>query len=168
MKVMIFEPNIEGHHFPFLARLVSAINDLGLSPVLVLDRRAPASEMYRQYLTPISRNFILDACIEPMSFSPATGLRELLPQFFRSLNRHQPEHTYIPSADIIFPWLVMACATRAFRLAPGLEIETVLVHGRALASRPGISQKRRFLDSVARLAAAKSPSVTLQVKRVLM
>src|SRR3954462_12188187 len=102
MRILIFEPNHEGHRLHYVSRLVrplALLADAGIHTTVALTPTSLASREYAVHLKPSERQFQLhpiDLRNHPSALRSAAGAASALSEAVRHT---RPDYLYIPCAD---------------------------------------------------------------------
>ena len=156
MRVLVFEPDYKGHRLTYLRRILPELAALANRVIVVLDHDAPASLEYKEQLAGIRDHFELDASVKPGVRFKGMKLAEWnLDVLGRVIDRHKPDHVYLPMADGITQLAGMRALYGRRTIAKGLECEALLFHGRIGYS--GLSMADRLKNQIAWLTLPHSP-----------
>ncbi len=158
MKVLIYEPHVEGHYFMFLKFLVPAIAALGVRPILLISQDSPTSEEFKEFLEPIGDLCQIIPCLEAIRPRSLVSLRDHLPAFWKSFRKYRPDHVYVPSADLILPWLGIFAAARLLKIPRGTEIECTVINSRVFYSAQGTGAREVVRNRIFRMGVAVAPA----------
>jgi glycosyltransferase involved in cell wall biosynthesis len=123
MHLMIFDPHERGHYFTYVRYLLRGAQHAH-TVTLVLGNGVTQSVPFRQQLEPNLDRTRVDAAIRNQSWRDG---RSLLEDFAAACQRHQPDHIWVPSGDL----LLRRCNTNyllgKFKFAAGVEAECGLI-----------------------------------------
>ncbi|MEM9109527.1 MAG: glycosyltransferase [Planctomycetota bacterium] len=110
MKLLFYEPDHNGHHFPYLARMLPGFIDPRFELCLATKPSALASDQYERFLKPFEQHLTLyPECAEFKGSSIRTAAHRA--REIRQLQRrHNIQHTFVAYADGV--WQILAA--RAF------------------------------------------------------
>ncbi len=123
MHLLIFDPHDRGHYLTFVRYMVES--DICVDRVTVaLHQRIADSEAFRIQLQPYLRNVEVSAAIGPGNYGNA-GM--LFQDLCSTINRHKPDHVWIPSGDIFSQWSCISRMLFSGLSRRGIEIECGLI-----------------------------------------
>jgi len=129
MKLLFYEPNHSGHHFPYLARMLPGFFDLPIEIVLATTEEGAASPEYAANLAPLADRFTLDARCAPPSELKTDTARQRATELVEVAKDMAADHVFVAYADGL--WQIMAM--RRMRLGklfePGVGVEGILYRG---------------------------------------
>ncbi len=148
MHVLIFEPAHGGHHFVYLRHYLAGLADTPARITLVTHDQATATTEYASLLADRAAHFDLDDVLNPPSGSPLHKARQRAAWLQQAVDRHRPDHVWMPYADGLAPLLSLTGRPR-----PGpahrLRSETVFHHSRFAYHNTTFKQR-----AITRLTAA--------------
>lgn len=129
MRVLIVEPDLTGHHAPYLRLFLEAISELQQTAVVLTSREARRMPQYAIHLENIADRYVWDDRLDP----PAPSLsrtRRLYRELIPAIVRHQADQVWVPYADFLTKY-VGARAAIGFppRWPQGVETEGLLFRG---------------------------------------
>jgi glycosyltransferase involved in cell wall biosynthesis len=99
VRVLIFEPDFEGHHFLYAALTSEAMLEVGARVVLVTSKAAPASRPFELFLAPLRGRIEIDASLPNAAAGNVAIARQRFADLRGSIAHHRPEYVCIPYAD---------------------------------------------------------------------
>ena len=123
MRLLIFDPHDRGHYLSYVKYLLQAA-PRAAEITLTVRKDARQSVAFQQQLLPHVNGAALDATIRPDSYRDGEQLFE---DFRAACGRHQPDHVWIPSADLLFKKATIARTLGVWRLPAGVEVECGLI-----------------------------------------
>jgi glycosyltransferase involved in cell wall biosynthesis len=155
VRVLVFEPDHNGHHFSYLSLILPAVAALAPRPVLVISKGAPETEPYRLLIRPLAGAVELDAaCAAPAGSAWEIAQRRAV-DLLSAIERHRPDHVVVPYADGLGQVLALRglSGRRVFR--QGVSSEALFMRG--AFAYPSAGVKRRLAQSVNRVLMERSP-----------
>lgn len=154
MRVLIFEPDYNGHHLPYARLIIQSLRRLPITITLALPTGARDSTPYSQYLRSIeSENaFILD---DSIPFAPGVhGAGSRADSLAISIAKHSPDHLILPYADGLGQILAIRRLTGRLRWPKGMTSEGLFLRGSFAYPTSGIKStlKARASWMLAQLA----------------
>lgn len=104
MRVLIVEPDLTGHHAPYLRHMLSAIAELGQEATVLTCRGAAQSPQFALHLQDVSVGVSWDERLPPFDRSPRYTHR-LFAELLEAVKRHHAEHVWVPYADFVSLYL---------------------------------------------------------------
>ncbi len=104
MRVLIVEPDLTGHHSPYLRHLLCGIAELGEEAAVLTCRGAVQSPQFSLHLQDVSGGVRWDEILPPFNRSPRYTHR-LFAELIQAVKRHQAEHVWVPYADFMSLYL---------------------------------------------------------------
>jgi glycosyltransferase involved in cell wall biosynthesis len=98
MRVLIVEPDLTGHHSPYLRHLLCSLAELGQEAVVLTCRGASQTPQFALHLQDVSAQATWDESLEPDSKLPRNAA-QLFRALVEAVNRHHAEHVWVPYAD---------------------------------------------------------------------
>lgn len=108
MRLLLYQPNHEGHHLPYLARLLPAFLDLPIEVVVATTPEAARSEEFERALAPIAHRFELAPVAQPIPPGVLRGALHRLRDLRRVVRSLRPDHVGVLYGDGL--WQLMAAA----------------------------------------------------------
>jgi hypothetical protein len=123
LHLLILDPHDRGHYLGYVRHLLS---EAAFVPrvTAVLRRGITNSEAFQQQLAGSAGRCDIDDAIRPESYRNPTLLREDL---ISAIQRHRPDHAWIPSADLLSLGASLPGSLRRWTLAGHTEAECGLV-----------------------------------------
>lgn len=137
MRILIFNPDENGHNFVFLKALVPALRDLGCEIIIALTKRGFDSTEFRAHMVPVAGQFQADC-----SLTPALGRRTRIAEIASAVRRNSAEHLLVPNAEPILAMLGLDSVLGRRSIPAGLTSEFTLI--RADFAYPPATLKQRF------------------------
>ena len=104
MKVVVYEPDASGHRMHYVSKILPAINDLGIRPILATSESAKTSADFEGHLGSVQSLFdaytTTDKTGEPGD-SSLKLISDRLSSFKSMLNEIQPDHILVPTAGCL-------------------------------------------------------------------
>jgi glycosyltransferase involved in cell wall biosynthesis len=130
MRILIFEPNLTGHHGPYLRHLIGGLVELGQRPTVVTRWDARRQPELGIHIGDIAELADFDTSVEVSASSPRRLAAAYVACLEAALVRHTPEHVWIPYADGMAQVLgARALALRSLKRPLGCELEGLLFRG---------------------------------------
>lgn len=101
MRVLIFEPDHGGHRYTYIRHLLTGLTALkGIDTItLVISRPGHASDEYRAQIAPFENKITVAPELSVPQGSQLGVARERFHALRDTLDKHQADHLYVPSAD---------------------------------------------------------------------
>ena len=143
MRVLIYCPSHEGHHFVFIKLLIPEICRVGASVVLAITAKGRNSKEFRTHLEPISGAFDIDTNIdEPKESSEFR--RKSVSEFRAAVERQRPEYVLAPAADSLLPLLGINAVLGRWRVPSGIRVEFALIRANFGYLAKNVADRARF------------------------
>jgi len=130
MRVLIVDPDLSGHHAPYLRHLLCSLTDLKQELVVVTSVGASQMPQFGIHLQDVSSSVTWDESLAAAQRPSYRYVSQLFANLRAALERHRPEHVWIPYCD---PWTaylgLRALIARKVRWPAGVEIEGLLFRG---------------------------------------
>ena len=113
-QILIFEPELTGHHAPYLRHLILALNELDVQPVVAT--RSDAMEMpeFQIHLANVSSLAKFDTCVIRGSKSLYAMSKDRLNVLSAAIKKYASAHVWVPYAD----GLTQVMGARNFQFRP--------------------------------------------------
>ena len=109
MKILFYEPDYQGHHFPYLARMLPNFLELPIQASLATTPSAIDSNEYKKTLAPFESSLeILPSCQELIKHNPLANAWRRCHDLKRIVKECQPDHVCILYADGMWPLAALA------------------------------------------------------------
>jgi glycosyltransferase involved in cell wall biosynthesis len=123
MRVVIFEPDLTGHHAPYLRHLLSSLAELEVEAIVLTSRGASQSRQFALHLRDATAGATWDECLDQQSISIRYTAR-LVGELLAGLKRHHADHGWAPFADYLSLYLgARAMIGRRIEWPPGVQTE---------------------------------------------
>jgi glycosyltransferase involved in cell wall biosynthesis len=123
MRVLIVEPDLTGHHAPYLRHLLRGIADVKAEVIVLTAQGAASTQQFELHLKDIAATATWDESLAPTSNLPRNA-RGLSLRMLDALKRHHADHVWVPYADYVSLYLgARAFIGRKVRWPAGLEAE---------------------------------------------
>jgi glycosyltransferase involved in cell wall biosynthesis len=103
-RVLIVEPDLTGHHAPYLRHMLAALAELKQEVAVLTCRGAAKSPMFALHLKDVSTGVSWDERLPPISRSPGYTHR-LFGELLEAVKRHGADHVWVPYADFMSLYL---------------------------------------------------------------
>lgn len=130
MRILIFEPDHRGHHFPYLRLLVPALRQLSKDIIVSTNPDARTSPEFAAHLSHLADCFTLDPTVVDRGASPLKSAIARAGAFERVVRVHRPDHVFIPYADGLTQMLGTRRLMGRYCVPRGVETEALLMRGR--------------------------------------
>lgn len=130
MRVLFYQPNYQGHHFAYLARMLPGFIKLPIEIVVATVPQAIESEEFRKTLSPLSDSIKFATCCTTAPRRPLSNAWHRLRGLIHAINVTQPDHVIVSYADGIWD---LACAQTICGRRPwprDLVVEGCIYRGR--------------------------------------
>lgn len=104
MRVLIVEPDLTGHHAPYLRHLLRGITDLGQDAVVLTSAGASQAPQFANHLQDASAGVTWDESLGPVSGSLRYTAR-LVAELRQAAKRYQVDQIWVPYADFVSAYL---------------------------------------------------------------
>lgn len=131
MRVLIFEPNLTGHHGPYLRHLICGLAALEQETVVATCPQATNSPYFELHLADVAGNVDFDESVLVGRKSTYRYAASMLRGLQRAVQVHRPDHVWVPYADLLTE-LLGARARCGLKVAwpEGVETEALFFRGR--------------------------------------
>lgn len=154
MRVLIFEPDHEGHRLQYVRTMLPGLLELSDHVTVALPADALASREFAVHLAGACAGVHFDTKLHR---APGAGLKNAKAKFdaFRAaIERCRPDHVYVPYGDGLAQFLGIPGAWRR-AVSRGVEVETLLLRG--AVAYPGTTVKERLKGRLSFAAAVRPP-----------
>lgn len=129
MRVLIVEPDLTGHHAPYLRHMLCGLAELNQETIVLSCAGASQAKQYGIHLQDVTSSVEWDESLEPGYDSPRA-----MPKLFETLEaimkRREPDQIWIPYADHATVHLGMRrMMRRPFEWPTGVEAEGLFFRG---------------------------------------
>jgi glycosyltransferase involved in cell wall biosynthesis len=129
MRVLVFEPDHEGHKFPYLRHLLPSLARLDVDLTVAISGEGLASSEFRDQLGALRDTVRFEPVLVRPRGSPLAIARRHLDQIRDVATRFRPDHLLVPSADGLTQALgAMRAIGRSF-LPSGMHSEAAMHAG---------------------------------------
>ncbi len=104
MRVLIVEPDLTGHHSPYLCHLLSGIAEIDQKATVLTCHGASQTPQFALHLQDVSAQVEWDEQLPPTSHSAAYA-HQLFAELLRAVRTHRADHVWVPYADLITLYL---------------------------------------------------------------
>src|SRR5262245_51044651 len=104
MRVLIVEPDLTGHHAPYLRHLLCGLAELGQDAVVLTRQGATQAPQFALHLQDIAAEVTWDERLPPFSRSPRYT-HQLFAALREAIKRYDAEHAWVPYADYVSLYL---------------------------------------------------------------
>jgi glycosyltransferase involved in cell wall biosynthesis len=151
LRVLVFEPASEGHHFAYARLILPAFAEVADSVVLSTTSEALASAQYRMLVQPLECRVEFDVFSRSSGGLVRNAMRQLQ-ALAQSIRRVRPDHVVVPYADGISQ---LMGATRLLPIFPrGVPLEGLMFRG--AFAYPSVSLRRRAFTIASRELASRA------------
>jgi hypothetical protein len=143
MRILILEPDMTGHHAPYLRHMIMALSDLGQEIVVATRPGATQSTQFALHLSDVANRAVFDESASSAVKSPYRNVMGLYESLHSAIQRHRPEHVWVPYADILTEYLA-ARALLGYKPPWQREVETEGLYFRGRFAYPVERWHRHF------------------------
>jgi glycosyltransferase involved in cell wall biosynthesis len=154
MRVLIFEPDHEGHRLHYIRTMLPGLIELSERVTIALASEAPLSKEFAVHLSNLVEQVEIDASMPRPAGGGMKTARAKLRALKQSIARSRARHVYIPYGDGLAQLLGLPGAWR-WAIPRGVEVETLLFRG--AVAYPQVSAKERAKSRVSFAAATRPP-----------
>ena len=154
MRVLIFEPDHEGHRLHYIRTMLPGLTELSERVTIALASEAPSSKEFAVHLSNLAEQVEIDASMPRPAGGGMKTARAKLRALKQSIARSRAQHVYIPYGDGLAQLLGLPGAWR-WAIPPGVEVETLLFRGSV--AYPQVSAKDRMKSRLSLAAAVRPP-----------
>jgi glycosyltransferase involved in cell wall biosynthesis len=130
-RVLILESDGTGHRLQYVRVCVQAIADLDVEIVFATGTRIPETDEFRTHLAPVRDRITVDASLAGVDgLSSLRAATTRVSEYFRAIERHRPDHVYVPYADGFAQMSGIAGILGPVPLRKPIECEGILMRGR--------------------------------------
>lgn len=104
MRVLIVEPDLTGHHAPYLRHMLAALAELKQEAAVLTCRGATESPLFALHLNDVSAGVSWDERLPPIGRSPGYTHR-LFGELLQAVKRHGADRVWVPYADFMSLYL---------------------------------------------------------------
>ena len=104
MRVLIVEPDLTGHHSPYLRHILCAIGELQQEAAVLTCRGAAQTPQFALHLHDVLSGVTWDECLSPFDRSPHYT-QQLFVETLEAVKRYHADHVWVPFADIMSLYL---------------------------------------------------------------
>ena len=129
MRVLIVEPDLTGHHAPYLRHMLCGLRELNQEAIVLSSAGASQAKQYGIHLQDVVDGVEWDESLEP-GFDSPRGMPPLFETLDKIVKRRKPDQIWIPYADHATIHLGMRRMTgRPVKLPAGVEAEGLFFRG---------------------------------------
>ena len=154
MRVLIFEPDHEGHRLHYIRTMLPGLLDVTRTRNHCARVRSAISKEFAVHISDLAGRVEIDASMARPAGGGLKTARAKLRALKQSIARSRAEHVYIPYGDGLAQLLGLPGAWR-WAIPRGIEVETLLFRG--AAAYPQVGAKERLKSRVSLAAAARPP-----------
>lgn len=154
MRVLIFEPDHEGHRLHYLRTMLPGLVELSVPVTVALACEAPSSKEFAAHLSNLPEGVEIDASMPRPAGGGMKTARAKLRALKQSIARSRAQHVLIPYGDGLAQLLGLPGAWR-WTIPSGVEVETLLFRG--AVAYPQVSTKERIKSRLSLAAAVRPP-----------
>lgn len=149
MRVLIVEPDLTGHHLPYLRHLISAVAELNQEAVVLTCAGASQTPQFLIHLADVAAQATWDESLPADSRAQRqTGM--LVAEILKATRRHGIDQVWEPYADFITAYLGARRLTgRKIQWPAGVEAEGLFFRG--IFAYPAASWKKRLRRFISRI-----------------
>lgn len=113
MRVLFYEPDYKGHHFPYFARMLPAFLELPVDVGFATTQEAYDSDEFKRTLAPFENQMeILPVCRDNRSLKPLVNAWQRYSDLKKAISDWKPDHTAVLYADGLWPVATLAKTLR--------------------------------------------------------
>jgi glycosyltransferase involved in cell wall biosynthesis len=155
MRVLIVEPDLAGHHAPYLAHMIEALAELGVQPTVVVPTDAYDRVEYRIHLHSVRDRADFQCVVDAPTRGSAQAAYSKNAAIRRAIRRFEPDHLLVPYIDGVTQVATLLGATGLPTIPRGLFCEGLLFRGGFAYG--GLSARARLQHAVSRRLLSLSP-----------
>ncbi len=104
MRILLYEPDPNGHHFPYLGRVIDALKDLPVRCVVATTKAALETREFSKNLAPFGDQIDVEpACAPPPEGASKIG-RQRATEFRGLISKLNADHAIVMYADGLWQW----------------------------------------------------------------
>ncbi|MEM8864344.1 MAG: glycosyltransferase [Planctomycetota bacterium] len=154
MKVLLFESSMAGHRAVYASQIVRECSTLPIEFILAMTDKAADSEEYKLTVAPLAKHFELDSNYRWRAASVKHVPKQAVGHLREALERHKPDHVYLPWGDGVGHFLGLRHLTGR-RTWPGdVEVEAICHRCRLAYPTRGLAAKVKNFAQRQSLTAA--------------
>lgn len=154
MRVLIVEPDLTGHHAPYLRHMLSGVAELGQEAAVLTCLGAGQSPQFSLHLQDVAAGVTWDERLSTFNRSPRYTHR-LFSELLQAVERHKAEHVWVPYADIVSLYLgARASIGWKARWPAGVQAEGL--NFRSTFAYPAPHWRKHFSKTLSRLFVHRS------------
>ena len=129
MRVLIVEPDLTGHHLPYLRHLICGVSELKQEAIVLTCAGASQTRQFAIHLQDVANKATWDESLSPQSRSlRQTG--KLVKGILQAVKQHQIDQIWEPYADFVTAYLgARKLIGRKIRWPAGVEAEGLFFRG---------------------------------------
>jgi len=155
MHVLIVEPDLAGHHAPYLAHMIEALAELGVQTTVAVPTDTYDRVEYRGHLHSVRDKADFQCVVEAGARGSAGAAYATAAAIRSAVRRFAPEHLLVPYIDGVTQVATLLGATGFPTIPRGLFSEGLLFRGGFAYS--GLSTRARLQHGVSRRLLSRSP-----------
>ncbi len=129
MRVFIVEPDLTGHHAPYLRHMLRGLAEINQEALVLTCAGASQSEQFALHLREATQSVEWDESLELRDNTPR-GMSALFTTLSAVMKRWRPDQVWIPYADFATAYLGLRRFTgRPFQWPSGVEAEGLFFRG---------------------------------------
>ncbi len=149
MRVLIVEPDLTGHHAPYLRHMIRGLAELEQRPVVLTSRSASQTQQFAIHLQDVAADATWDESLAPASTSLRYA-REFVGGLQEAVRRHRIDHVWVAYADIVSLYLG-ARALLGWRASWPADVETEALCFRSTFAYPAPQWNKSLSRTVSQL-----------------
>ena len=155
MHVLIVEPDLAGHHAPYLAHMIEALAELGVQTTVAVPTDTYDRVEYRVHLHSVRDEADFQCVVEAGARGSAGAAYATAAAIRSAVRRFKPDHLLVPYIDGVTQVATLLGATGYPIIPRGLFSEGLLFRGGFAYG--GLSTRARLQHSVSRRLLSLSP-----------
>lgn len=104
MRVLIVEPDLSGHHAPYLRHLLQSLAELQQEATVLTYNNSAESPQFGLHLRDVAAGVTWDDCLPSSSKAPRR-VGFLFSELLKAVERHSADHVWVPYADFFSLYL---------------------------------------------------------------
>lgn len=155
MRALIVEPDLAGHHAPYLAHMIEALSELGVHTTVAVPTDTYDRVEYKTHLQPIRAEADFQCVVDVGAAGSAAAAYAKNAAIRDAIRRFEPDHVLVPYVDGVTQVATLLGAIGSPTVPRGVFSEGLLFRGGFAYG--GLSTRERVQHGVSRRLLSRSP-----------
>jgi hypothetical protein len=161
MRVLIFEPNNDGHSLHHVRNIMIGLRDCSQEITLALSASSVQTPEFAVHLSNIAGSARVDAWMPPFPFDPFKGAVQRTEMFQESIRRSNAQWVYVPYADGLSQSLGARRTLMLSSIPKNVFAEGLMMRGGFAYPQP--SQRSKLAANISWMAACRAPWTVMHI-----